>query len=224
MTRNFYIILGVDIKADEEEIKTAYRRRVMEFHPDHYGESCDPFLAVQEAYATLSDPEKRRAYNASLQPRPAFKKRNRFSTPITAMDDFHTQQRAVTRTIDTLFHGFNFFEQAPNRMNPIDVDDKKLESITLDVPLSRRQAARGGLYRIIAPIKSPCRFCRGSGSVGFYECMTCGGSGQVIEEIPLSISLPPGISGTYIVKTPLTQSRGHDFYLRIAFRVCADES
>jgi len=59
---NYYSTLGVSQTASQDEIKTAYRKLAMKHHPDRGG---DPkkFQAIQEAYDTLSDDEKRRQYD-----------------------------------------------------------------------------------------------------------------------------------------------------------------
>lgn len=63
---DYYKILGVDRKASDGEIKKAYRRLAMKFHPDHTkGDKTaeDKFKQISEAYAVLSDKEKRRQYD-----------------------------------------------------------------------------------------------------------------------------------------------------------------
>ena len=67
MPKNYYLVLGIASKATLDDIKEAYRRLVKEFHPDHYGENYSPFLAIQEAYAVLSDPVKRKHHDLSVQ-------------------------------------------------------------------------------------------------------------------------------------------------------------
>src|ERR1041384_8371372 len=62
-TKNYYVILGVATGATLEEIKTAFRRRALELHPDTSGLQSEPFLEVQEAYRVLSDPVRRRRYD-----------------------------------------------------------------------------------------------------------------------------------------------------------------
>jgi hypothetical protein len=51
-----YGVLGVESDATDAEIKSAYRQRVMELHPDWYPPDSKPFLTVQEAYSVLGDP------------------------------------------------------------------------------------------------------------------------------------------------------------------------
>jgi len=64
--KDYYKILGVDKKASDDEIKKAYRKLAMKYHPDHSkGDKAaeDKFKAISEAYAVLSDKEKRQQYD-----------------------------------------------------------------------------------------------------------------------------------------------------------------
>ncbi len=65
--KDYYKILGVSRQATQKEIKSAYRSLAKKHHPDATGEeSDDQFKDIQEAYSTLSDPEKRSDYDACL--------------------------------------------------------------------------------------------------------------------------------------------------------------
>src|SRR5919106_176078 len=63
---NYYRVLGVSREASQEEIRGAYRRLAKERHPDHPSGSAEEFSLLQEAYAVLSDPNRRRTHDEAL--------------------------------------------------------------------------------------------------------------------------------------------------------------
>jgi curved DNA-binding protein len=66
MAEDYYKILGVDKKASSSDIKKAYRKLAMKYHPDHAKDDKaaeDKFKKISEAYAVLSDEEKRKQYD-----------------------------------------------------------------------------------------------------------------------------------------------------------------
>ena len=73
MAKNYYLILGITEDASREDIRTAFRRRALELHPDRSGMERGPFQEVQEAYSVLGDPARRRHYDRD-RPRPAAKR------------------------------------------------------------------------------------------------------------------------------------------------------
>jgi len=60
--KNLYAVLGVSPQADPADLKTAYRKRVSETHPDRPGGNRAKFEEIQAAYETLADPAQRAAY------------------------------------------------------------------------------------------------------------------------------------------------------------------
>lgn len=72
---NYYEILGIARECEFAALKKAYYRRARECHPDRFGnapEKAEEFKLLVEAFVTLSDPEKRRQYDAALFSAPAF--------------------------------------------------------------------------------------------------------------------------------------------------------
>ncbi len=68
--KNYYDILGVDKKATNDEIKSAYRKLAMKYHPDRNqgnAEAAEKFKEINEAHETLSDQQKRAAYDYELE-------------------------------------------------------------------------------------------------------------------------------------------------------------
>lgn len=64
---NYYNTLGIKQSASDDEIKTAYRKMAMKHHPDRGGDE-KKFKEIEEAYRTLSDPEKRRMVDMGVDP------------------------------------------------------------------------------------------------------------------------------------------------------------
>jgi curved DNA-binding protein len=68
LEKDYYQMLGLNRNASEDEIKKAYRKLALKYHPDHHpddSESEEKFKEIGEAYAVLSDPEKRKVYDYS---------------------------------------------------------------------------------------------------------------------------------------------------------------
>src|SRR6056300_605110 len=66
---DYYSILGVSKNASEKEIRSAYKKKSMQHHPDRGGNE-EQFKKVNEAYSTLKDPHKRAAYD---NPQPEYR-------------------------------------------------------------------------------------------------------------------------------------------------------
>jgi curved DNA-binding protein CbpA len=65
---DYYVILGIPRSADAGSIRTAFRGLVRQYHPDAgAGSSAQRFREIVEAYETLSDPDRRRHYDATLR-------------------------------------------------------------------------------------------------------------------------------------------------------------
>lgn len=233
MATDFYMVLGVPANASRDEIKAAYRRRVKELHPDHYGPDTGPFLEVQEAYSTLTDAGRRERFDQrQLRPKPGVRAgktraRNPEAEPLrdpalrrgiqpAVSRDFHVDPEAArfTPSFDELFD--RLFSNFTLSTRP---KAERMESLTVEVVLSPEEAMRGGAARILLPGRARCTACGGHGAVGFYECWECEGAGGVTREFPVDVAYPAGVATEHVVQVPLNRFGIGNFYLTVWFRV-----
>ena len=233
MAKSYYTVLGVEPDATPQQIKSAYRRRVKELHPDHYGQDSGPFLAVQEAYDVLSDPARRRTYDEQL----TGKRRRR--PPVPAPRQSGVPGRAP---VEPLIPTGQPAHSAPGRRAPVEDFSGAVEAIfdrfwgdlagspyrqarrqreraQFEVRLTPELARRGGRLQLLAPVRVECPACEGWGAAGFYECWDCQGAGWVDVDYPLSITIPAGISDGEVVRISLEQWAGDGAFLTVSFRV-----
>lgn len=229
MAKNYYHILGLDPAATPEQIKSAYRQKVKEFHPDHFGEDCAPFLTIQEAYDVLSDPVRRQAYDARLarnRPRPDRPPAGSPVSPKSPVEPLIPHQEPDDfrgRRPNPSSPGYSsLLEELFGRPWGRDARSSHAgtlqgEPIEVEVPLSPAQARRGGRVEIVLPIESRCPACRGRGHLGSHLCRRCLGEGYWLEEYPLLLSFPPGIASYQTVDLSLDQVGLPNLYLRVHF-------
>ena len=188
-----YEVLGVGKKASDDEIKKAYRKLARDYHPDRNPD--DPaaeerFKEVQQAYDTLSDPEKRREYDAGG--RFGFGARGFGGAPGGGFG------ADIGDIFSTLFNRGGAGGGAP------EIRGRDLET---EVQLTFDQAMRGAEISVTVPKQAVCETCGGNGakpgtspktcprcggrgidseSQGFFSisqpCPQCGGRGEIIEE------------------------------------------
>ena len=212
MARNYYLILGIGTDASPENIKAAFRQRALELHPDKSGMNSSPFIEAQEAYATLSDPGRRRAYDRQLRQSPV--------EPVTelhdiSLDQFGTYSPSFDELFDRLWSNFLGANQPKS---------ETLESLTLEVILDPEEARTEGRVRVEMPAQVACPTCAGHGHVAGYECWRCAGRGGLAGEYPVDIEYPPGIRDGYVMRLPLQRFGIHNFYLTVQFRVSGKET
>ena len=174
---DFYALLGVPRSAGEEEIKRAYRRLAMEYHPDR-NPSADAearFKEIAEAYAVLTDPEKRAVYDrygeAGLRGGGA---------------GFHHVDLAEALSMFMRdFGGLGGFESifgggggGGGRQG----ETRRGQDIRVTLRLTLQEVATGTRRQVKLKTQVPCETCGGTGTAEGTRpstCSTCGGSGEV---------------------------------------------
>jgi len=235
MKKDYYLLLHLTPDATTEEIRSAYRRRTLELHPDLSGFGSDPFLELQEAYAVLSDPSRRSLYDRKTETipirhvDPAQQKTTRAgrrysAEPLTAVQPARRFQDVdLFRSFETFSPSFDeIFERLWSNFDLLTrPKEERLESLAVDVPLSPEEAVVGGAVRILVPARAICPACHGRGSVGPYECWRCEGHGALTGEYPVMVSYPSGLQDDYTVRLSLDRLGIENFYLIVRFRPTA---
>ncbi|MGH8743265.1 MAG: molecular chaperone DnaJ [Burkholderiales bacterium] len=219
--KDLYEVLGVNRDASDEEIKKAYRRLAMKYHPDRNPDnprSEEQFKDAKQAYEVLSDSEKRAAYDqfghAGIDPQAAGMGAAGAGFGggfADAFSDIFSDIFGGARAQSGVYRGAD---------------------LRYNLEISLEEAARGTETRIRIPAMALCETCHGSGAKpgtkpvtcttcgghgqvrmqqGFFSiqqtcpkchgtgkmvhepCMTCHGAGRVKQHKTLSVKIPPGI-------------------------------
>jgi molecular chaperone DnaJ len=173
--RDYYEVLGVSRTAAVEEIKSAYRKAALKWHPDrnpeNKSESEVKFRECTEAYSVLSDPQKKQIYDAyghaGLSSAGASQ-----GFDHTVFQDFHD--------IFGDFFGFEDLFGGGGRRGRSRT--QRGADLRYDMTLTFEEASSGVTTKIKLPRQEYCEACNGTGAkkgTGVQACQTCGGRGQL---------------------------------------------
>jgi molecular chaperone DnaJ len=217
VSKDYYATLGVARDASPEEIKKAYRKKALEFHPDRNQgnpQAEAQFKLVSEAYEVLSDEQKRRTYdqygsdavnNMGGMGGGGFP--GGFSSMEEALRTFMGAFGGARPGGDSVFD--SFFGSGEEDSGP-----QKGASKKLSIKISFEEAARGTEKEIAINNYVACEACDGRGAkskTGIKTCTTCQGRGQVYQSRGFfSMSAPcPHCSGAgKIITDPCKSCNG----------------
>ena len=183
--RDYYEVLGIDKNASEDEIKKAYRKLAIKYHPDRNPDSKEAeekFKEAAEAYDVLHDPQKRQQYDQFGFNAPGaggfggFGESGGFS-----MDDIFSMFGDVLGGHGG-FGGFSGFGGEGSRQRP----QYRGSDLRLKVKLSLQEIATGVTKKFKVKKDVTCTHCHGSGAENGSQsetCPTCHGSGVVVKTV-----------------------------------------
>lgn len=174
--RDCYEVLGVERTAGAEEIKKAYRKLAVKFHPDkNPGDKVaeEKFKELGEAYEILSDPQSRAAFDqhghAAFDPRRGGTQGGGFHDPFDVFREVFGGGGSI------------FGDLFGNQRDPS--GPQRGSDLRYDMEISFLEAAQGCEKEVSVTKLDQCETCAGSGAEkgsGTKACGTCGGRGQVI--------------------------------------------
>ncbi len=171
--RDYYEVLAVAKTCTAEEVKSAYRKAAMKWHPDrnpHEKKTAeDKFREATEAYSVLSDPQKRAAYD-------------RFGHAGVSGGFDSGMSHTIFEDFQDIFGDFFGFEDIFGGGRRGRSRTQRGADLRYDMELSFEEAATGLTTKIRVPRQEFCESCNGTGAkagTGVSACQQCGGRGQM---------------------------------------------
>lgn len=171
--RDYYEVLGVDKNASEQDIKRAFRKLAKKYHPDVSTEpdAEEKFKEAQEAYAVLSDPQKKQKYDQYGHA--AFDGMNGGAGFDFSDFDFSD---IFDGLFGSSFGGFSSFGRRGSNHARKGADKLMRFDITFE------EAAFGTTKTINLDLNEKCSKCNGKGGTGEKSCASCHGTGTITQE------------------------------------------
>jgi molecular chaperone DnaJ len=176
MSKDYYNILGVDKNASEDQIKKAYRKKAMEFHPDKNPGNTEAeakFKEAAEAYETLSDPQKKSSYDQFGTGGNPFGGGggNPFGGHGFNMDDIFSQFGDI--------FGNRYGGQTQRRQS-------RGGDLRIKVVLNIQDILKGSTKKLKYRRQDKCQPCDGKGGTDVRTCLVCNGAGSriVVQNTP----------------------------------------
>jgi molecular chaperone DnaJ len=215
MMDDYYLLLGISRDAGMTQIKRAYRRLSMRFHPDVAGDDgAEQYARIRQAYETLANTNRKADYDRQLSLAERVRALGERAEPIfgQALDllgQFSTIRPGGDEILAHILA--NFGGRAP-KSNPS-------KELNVEVVLSPDQAAKGGVAPMIVPVARVCGVCGGTGRTGFFLCDACEGHGTIWEKARVDVPIPQNAHDGAVIETPLRHLGIRNMWLKTHVRV-----
>src|SRR3990170_1599947 len=202
--RDYYEVLGVDKNATEEDIKKAYRKLALQYHPDRNPgnkEAEEKFKEATEAYEVLKDPDKKSKYDQFGHVGVGAGAGEGFQGFDFGTFDLGDALRTFMRDFGGGgFEDFDIFGE--RRATRARRGPSKGEDLQIKLRLSLEEIATGVEKTIKLKRQVRCSACEGTGAergTSKRTCPICGGEGRVRGESTINVKVPAGVNtGNYI--------------------------
>ncbi len=183
--RDYYEVLGISKDASADEIKKAFRRKAVEYHPDKKGGDEAKFKEINEAYEVLKDSSKRQRYDQFGHAGVGSSAASDGGNPFAGFSGFGGQGQNINFDFGDLGLGdiFGSFFGGQGNGGP---RQKRGNDVETAIELTFEEAIFGTEKELSLKLEDTCSHCKGTTAEPGYElktCETCGGSGQVVKEM-----------------------------------------
>ena len=209
--KDYYAILGVSESATTDEIRHAFQQKARALHPDVNKEpdAEERFKEVSEAYAVLSDEDKRRRYDAMRSGTPFA---GGYGGP-TSYGGGYSGQTGDPFAGSPFDWGFPFGTTSRRTSSRSRAYRPKVGAdVVYDVTIDESTASHGGRRGVTYQHYATCDHCHGMGSVGTAQpetCPTCGGTGHITVDLTsifgigvMDMTCPEGEGSGRVVANP----------------------
>lgn len=215
--KDYYLILGVPLDAGPDEIRSAFRKLALRYHPDRVrGASPDAFESISEAYDVLSDPTQRARYDRELR---------RARPPVAAVpassgvrdpEPLISEPVPIEGLTDSVRPSFDaLLDRLARNFSPLEPRKaEREEPLNFELILTPEEAERGSLVPFEVPVFSTCYQCG-----GLFPCNVCGGEGRLVDRGTVEVEVPAGVRDGTVIDVSLESLGIENLWLRVYVRI-----
>ena len=216
-SKDYYKILGLNYDAKPEDIKKAFRRATVKYHPDVNPNGEKIFMEIKEAYEVLIDENERKNYDFIkgydvLKRQKQQKKQKTYTSPESVQKEYrqnasnqkqeNKKQNEEDKKNEHTETSKNFGDTLKDIVNGLFSGDKSKnenerpqpkdgEDITMPIEISYKEAMNGTNRKINVLHTEVCPVCQGKKFANGSKCKYCKGTGEISLHKKLNVKIPP---------------------------------